>query len=527
MTIGAAWAERWRWTVERNPDKPAVIDLSVPFGVLTYGELARLADQTARQLRMGGVGEGTVVAYQLPNWWEFAVLTLALWCIDALPAPILPGLDVREVERILNLADAALWITPKRFRGRDWTAMFATVSERIPHLRGVKMLDHIDPARRADGLWAPETGHLSKSLPIHWGSATRPAQLLFTSGTTGEPKGVLHTHESLGRALERHTEQFPLTSADVIFVPSPMAHQTGFLYGMLLAWHLGASAVYLDHWHPETASAAIRRHGVTFVQAALPFLVDLARLEVPPRVPLFVATGSSVPGTLLSEMAPRLSGRVVKAWGSTETGLATSGRLQDLVARGWTSDGGPMPGAFIRVQDSQNRPLAAGEVGKLWVKTDSMFSTYWKHPEWRRQAVNAEGFFDTGDLATRDEEGYIAIAGREKDVVNRGGEKIPVGDLEALLYQCPGVADVAVVAMPDARLGERACAVVVPYPHVGDLTLNVLTDFLAGKRLSKVYWPERLELVDELPRTASGKVQKFKLRQLVRDRLQIDVGNFI
>jgi acyl-CoA synthetase (AMP-forming)/AMP-acid ligase II len=293
-----------------------------------------------------------------------------------------------------------------------------------------------------------------------------------------------------------------------------MAHQTGFLYGMYLAFYLGAKAVYLDRWDPGLAAAAIRENAVTFVQAALPFLVDLVRLSEPPSIRLFVATGSNIPGAVVRRLGPRLQGQIVKAWGSTETGLATAGVLTESQWKPWEHDGRAMPGATVLIRDSDRHTVPPGTEGRLWVRTDSMFVEYLNHPEWKNQALDPEGFFDTGDLAVMNFEGDMAITGRAKDVINRGGEKIPVVELEEILYQCPGVADVAIVAMPDERLGERACAYIVATEGTKAPGLQELRAYLEGQQFSKVYWPERVEILKELPRTASGKVQKFKLRQM-------------
>ncbi len=260
------WSRRLQATVAHSASRTAVVDVSLDRGSLRYGELWSLGAKAAWQLARLGVGEGTVVAYQLPNWWEFAVLTLGLWRLNAIPCPILPDLGVREVERIVQVASVGYLIVPQSFRGRAWADMAARLRQTVGGLE-ILTIDHQSPR---DGL---ELGCAAirrpLALPTDWGAETGLAQLLFTSGTTGEPKGVLHTHGSLSRALARHQERFHLTADDTIFVPSPMAHQTGFLYGMLLAFYLGSKAVYLDRWDSMRAREAMGNHQVRFVQAGI------------------------------------------------------------------------------------------------------------------------------------------------------------------------------------------------------------------------------------------------------------------
>lgn len=522
MTGAATGIERLQWTIKHQAGRTAVVDVSASSSAITYGDLGSLVERIAQVLSARKIGPGSVIAYQVPNWWEFTVLTLAIWRLNAIAAPLLPGLGEREIAQMLTASKASLWIIPRSFRGRDWRGMAEEVIHSLEDPPVVVAVEHRSPGDLR-GFGRLSEGEGGPLLP-RWGQNDMLAQLLFTSGTTGEPKGVLHSHGSLTRAVERHRERFGLGPDDRIFVPSPMAHQTGFLYGMLLALYLGATGVYLDQWEPNQAAAAIRNHGVTFVQAALPFLVDLGRLQDPPTIPLFVATGSSVPNTLVSDIGTKLRGQIVKAWGSTETGLATSGELQGDLTHGWNHDGCAMPGAQVFIRDAQNQTVLPGTEGKLWVRTDSMFVEYLNHPEWRQEVLDDEGFFDTGDLAVMDDDGNITITGREKDVINRGGEKIPVVEVEALLYQCPGVADVAIVAMPDERLGERALAYIVPQDGAAAPGFDQVIAYLQTRKLAKIYWPERVEVLNGLPRTASGKVQKFKLRQMAAMRLDPEMA---
>jgi len=298
-----------------------------------------------------------------------------------------------------------------------------------------------------------------------------------------------------------------------------MAHQTGFMYGLIAPIVLGAKVVLQDIWQPEEATELIQAEGVTFTMASTPFLSDLAdvaarRPETVRTLRLFLSAGAPIPRVLARRAAEALGATIVSAWGMTENGAVTLIRLDDDDERAFTTDGCPLPGVDLKVADFDGRPLPAGESGRLLVRACSNFGGYLKRPHWN--ATDAEGWFDTGDLARVDAAGYIRISGRSKDVIIRGGENIPVFEIEVLLYKHPAVQQVAIVAYPDAQLGERACAVVVPRPgqaldHAG------LVDYLKAQKVALQYIPERVVLLDAMPATPSGKIQKFKLRELVRE----------
>ncbi|MCL6636625.1 MAG: AMP-binding protein [Alicyclobacillus sp.] len=516
-------------TCRQQPQRLAVVDLSSGAQpvCLTYGDLAGLAERVAARLLELGVQPGEAVGYQLPSCWEFVVLTVALWRVGAVPCPLLPSLRAREVQFILATAGVRLWVVPDEYRGFDYRALVEQVRPQLPQLTSVHILEWGErwPQQSTlGGLLAAPADAAAAAARIR---DRRPgpdaaAQLLFTSGTTGEPKGVVHTHLTLSHGLAAHVRTLGLTAEDTVWVPSPLAHQTGFLYGMMVSLYLGATGVYQAVWQVDDARRAIAQYGARFVQAAMPFLADLAQAPQPPQgLRLFVATGAAIPRGLAQMARAALGCPVVGAWGSTETCLVTVGFPGDPPDKLWGTDGRVMDGMAIRIVDDAGRPLPAGVEGNFQVKTPAMFTGYLHHPEWTQAAMTADGFFDTGDLAVIDADGYLHISGRKKDVINRGGEKIPVVEVENLLYQHPRVRDAAVVAMPDPRLGERACAFVVSKDGQ-PLDLEDLTAFLHAQGMAKIYWPERVEMMDELPRTPSGKVQKYLLRQWIADKLKAE-----
>jgi 3-phosphoshikimate 1-carboxyvinyltransferase len=291
---------------------------------------------------------------------------------------------------------------------------------------------------------------------------------------------------------------------------------------MWLSFALGSTQILQDVWDAERAAAALRRWEGTFIQAATPFLADLVRVveegeEAPPALRIFVVTGAAVPRNLAQRATETLSAAVCGAWGSTESCLGALAAPGDDPETVWGSDGRALAGTRIRVVDEAGRPLPAGVEGNYEVTSRCLFEGYLDRPDLTAAAMTEDGWYRTGDLATIDADGYLRITGRVKDVVNRGGEKVPVAEIEQLLHEHPLVEEVAIVAMPDERLGERACAFVVRNGGEGKLDLAAVRSFLDGREVSRHYWPERVVEIEAMPRTPSGKIQKFVLRERARE----------
>ena len=489
-----------------RPGERAVVEISADGTVreLSWGALRNQSDEVASALLRLGVLEGEPVAFQLPNRLEFVTIALGTLRAGAVCEPLMPIFRERELAFMLRESGAPVLFVPGVFRGRDYAAMADGLRSELPALEEVIVLDGDIAAGDPAPLNAP---------------SLRPdqiAQLLFTSGTSGEPKGALHRHDVLTRAADHHIDHFGLGGDDVVYVPSPLAHQTGFLYGMWVAIRLGVPQVLQEVWDAEVGLDAVRRFGVTFVQAATPFLADLTRVaadsgQTPDALRTFVATGAAIPRELARRSREVLGAEVGGAWGTTESCLGCAFAPGDPPERAWGTDGRALDGTTLRVVDDDGRPLSAGEEGNFEVHTDCLFVGYLNRPGLTAEAVTDDGFYRTGDLARIDQNGYVRITGRVKDVINRGGEKVPVAEIEQLLHGHPAVRDVAIVAMPDDRLGERACVFIV-----GELDFDSMLEYLDSHRVSKTYWPERLELVDSLPRTPSGKIQKFVLRDRAR-----------
>jgi len=541
------WVGRW---ARERPGENAVVDVRAGgTRVWTWEELDREADKAAALLLELGVEPGETVAYQLPNWGEFVILTLACMKIGTISCALMPIFREREIGFALRRSKARVLVVADEFRGRRHADEIAAMltGAAAPGASGngasgnggadegplpvehvlVVAADGAPTLPKSDGArWHDFAAALAGQEPDAAAIAARKpgptalSQLFFTSGSTGEPKGVLHRYDALTRAAMMEVEHLGLGRDDTIFIPTPLAHQTGLLYGMWLSFALGSTQVIQDVWDARRGAAALREWDGTFVQAATPFLADLVRIieageEVaPPALRIFVVTGAAVPRALAERATGVLSAAVCGAWGSTESCLGALAAPGDDPAKVWGTDGRALAGTRIRIVDEDDQVLGPGEEGNFQVTSRCLFAEYLDRPDLTAAAMTADGWYRTGDLATIDGDGYLRLTGRVKDIINRGGEKIPVAEIEQLLHEHPAVAEVAIVAMPDERLGERACAFVVRDPgFAGEFGLAAVREWLDAQEMSKHYWPERVETIDEMPRTPSGKIQKFVLRE--------------
>ena len=508
--------------LRRHPDKVFLTGYRSETGArntFSYRDIDRISRRIGAGLAAHGIGKGDVVAFQLPNWWEFAALHLACVRIGAISNPLMPIFRARELEFMLSFAQTRALFIPSVFRGFEYEAMIEGIRGKLPDLEHVFVLG-------GEG----ENGFESTFVERRWEDEVDTRALFderrvdpneviefcYTSGTTGQPKGVMHTSNTLAACVGVGTNRLALPSGTVVLMASPLAHQTGYLYGFLMPIRLGARTVLQDIWDPETAARIIHDEQVTFTMGATPFLADLTHTDALDRYPtesleVFVTAGAPVPRVLVQTASQRLGASVVAGWGMTENGLVTSTLPNDAPEKIFGTDGGPWAGMEVRVVDEERKPVPPGVSGDLQARGAANFVGYLKRPE--AFGTDEDGWFDTGDIASMDASGYIRITSRAKDIIIRGGENVPVIEVEELLYRHGAVSDAAIVAMPDPRMGERGCLFATLRPGAS-LDFVSMQRYLEEKQVAKQYWPERLEIIDEMPRTPSGKIQKFRLREI-------------
>ncbi len=520
-----------RRAVAAHPDRAALIcyqqDTTV---VLSYRELAARVERIAANLVRLGIRPAEVVTLHLPNSWELVALCLACVRAGAVPGPVVPIMRRREVEFMTRLTASPMYIAPAHYRGlfgrqlgREVAAAVTSLRHQVvvagPALPGQTSLAAGDTSLDFErDLLLADPGPVD--LDARESRADDPGQIMFTSGTTGEPKGVVHTHNTLYAMNKAQADVLHLGPDEVTAMGSPTTHQAGYTWNFLMPLQLGATAVQVDAWNPEVMLDALQDQKVTFFMGAPTFLSDLIEAQrARPRdlsaLHTFATGSAPIAPSLVEDALEVLGCRVYALWGMSENGCVTITRPEQEPLRAAHSDGVAVPGMQVRIVDEDGQAVSDGRAGALQVRGASQCEGYFMRPDVYAASLTPDGWFETGDLARDDGYGGIRITGRVKDLIMRGAENIPAVEVEASLLRMPNVRDVAVVAYPDDRLGERACAVLVPQDEPP--TLQEVQAHLSLVGMAKNYWPERLEVVSALPRTPSGKIQKFALREQLRE----------
>ena len=516
---GVPLANRFERFVRDRPDAPAVLDGEGRR--LGRAALWREAGRLGSELAGQGIGAGDVVFLFMPNRVEWQVAMLAALRMGAIPANLPVRTDQDTLRYAAELCGARALIAVDR-HGRTGTGELARAAAAGCSPRPAVMVVAGDGTRR----WA-ERGSATPHRARTGGPPAPVAgldHLMLTSSTTGLPKAVMHTSDTLAALNVTFAERFGLGPDSPIFMPSPLGHSVGAIHGARLALHTGAPLVLQDHWDPERALATVAAHRCRFTAAATPFLKDLVDAPWPAGAPepklasmsWFLCGGAQVPPSLMEQAETEFPGtRVTVLWGMTEGGLTTC-TAQSPREKVLTTAGIALPGLELRTRDERGAETPPGAEGELAMRGPGVFVGYCAQPALYESLLTPDGFFRTGDLARIDEEGYLRITGRAKDLIIRGGVNLSPVPTEDAIAAFPGVRAVAVVGYPDERLGERICAVVEM--SAGEPPgLEALTGFLGGNGLPKHLWPERVLSVGNLPRTAAGKIRKNKVRERIVD----------
>jgi acyl-CoA synthetase (AMP-forming)/AMP-acid ligase II len=514
VTVASAAAE----LLARAPERILVIEGERGFAVR---EIHAAAERLARALLRRGLAPGDTISFQLPNWHEAMIVSLAAVMAGLVLNPITPIYRDAEVGFMLADSRSKLIFVPAEFRGYDFPAMMRRV---LPGLGApvevVVLRGDAGDFTSWDALMA--LGEDGGELPLPGADPDAVKLVMYTSGTTGRAKGVIHSHNSLHAENWMRAAHLGIGPADILFNPSPVTHVTGMLYALCLPFTLGVTTILMDVWNASEALASMRRHGATGMIASTIFLQELlaaaqAQEEHLPCLRFFLCGGAQVrPELILDAGAHFTSCAFSRIYGSTEVPMITAGvASRDRAALGADTDG-QIFGTEARVVDAASgAPVAEGTEGEIVARGPQMFLGYTRAED-NTDAFDADGFFRMGDLGRIVHDDFIVITGRKKDLIIRAGENISAKEVEDLLLGHPAVADVAIVAMPNARTGEMACAFVIP--RAGQtIDLAEITRFLIAAGLAKQKIPEHLERVDDLPRTAIGKVRKDVLRATARD----------
>lgn len=499
--------------VASTPERPAVI---AGERQLTYGALHDVALRCATGLQQSGVRPGDVVAVQLPPVAEFVPTVLAIERLGAVVMPVIPRLDAGALAAALGAgAPAAIVTVGQAGRHRPAQTVGRLLDDGASPRGAALFVVGDGPRPQGARRWQELTVDAADRLPDP-PSADDLAEIVFTSGTTGSPKGVLHTHNTSLSGIRSNIARQRIGPDDVVHVVLPVGHNFGYFYGVRIALAAGATIVLQRRWDPERMLQLCGKHRVTVSAGTPTHLSDLLQVEDAWRgrldaLRLFTCSGAPLPRDLAATAIEQLPGRLSTAFGMSELGHATATGPDDPPDKTVTTVGRPQPEMQVHIASPDDTDHHAGAIT---FRGPFLFVGYADDPDATEAAFTADGFFRTGDLGVLDGDGYLIVRGRLKETIIRGGENIPVADVESALRGHPAVADVAVVGAPDDRLGQRPVACIVPQP---DQTLGLadLHHHLQDQRIAQLYWPEALQIVERIPRNPTGKILRDELARTV------------
>jgi acyl-CoA synthetase (AMP-forming)/AMP-acid ligase II len=486
----------------------------------TYGEVRRLALRAADGLARRGITSGNIVGFQLPNWVEAAVMFYAVTYLGAVIVPIVHTYGPKEVAYILRRSDVRLFVSADRFGNTDYLSPLEEVRDDLPGLESVVVVGDGPLPVGAENFTALLEG--PELATPSWGDPRDPVVIAYTSGTTSDPKGVIHSDVTLMAEIGHQTTMRGSGGrADhASLVGAPLGHAGGMYSSLLTPLPAGIPIHLIDKWDPGAVLQAMLEDGLSSGSGVTYFLQSL--LDHPDCTPehhALIGTagmgGAAVPPAV-SDRAESLGIDIYRSYGSTEHPSITGSWGDAPAAKRKYTDGRPLPGVEIRLVDDDGHDVGPGVPGEILSRGPDLFLGY-TDSRLTHEAIDADGWFATGDIGQADEDGYITIVDRKKDIIIRGGENVSALEVEELLLRLSGVIEVAVVAAPDPRLGEHGCAFLRVDGAGSELGLPALRAHLESSGLGRQKWPEEVRIVDDLPRTPSGKVRKADLRRQLRD----------
>ena len=511
--FGLSVAER----AAADPNKEAVVDRKGKRRI-TYGELDVLSNQAANLLIDAGVEPGDVVAVQLPNCIEAAVLGVAISKAGAIINPMMTLYREKELKHMLGTTRAKVIFTPDFYRKCSHRDLLARVTGELDHELKTIVIDV--PGNDADGPseWLDSLSQWSDAPVAVERSSADVSVVLFTSGTENAPKAVMHTEQTLNSNIRAGWKGFEMGDDEVCWMPSPVGHSTGYAWGIRFALQNGAKLILQDRWTPEEGVATVERERPTYSLSATIFLTDMLSIAEQRAVDLsslrvFGCGGAPVPPEVVNAAADN-GINVLRLYGQTETEVATMNTPSCSLEKLINTDGAALEGFKVEIRDENGESLPVGTEGELCVTGPGVSVGYFRLPE-QTLSKFRNGWVHTGDIAVMDEDGYITIVGRKSEIIIRGGLNITPREVEEAIIPVKGVSAVAIVGLPHNRLGEQCCACIIPKEGV-EITLDNICDELRSRGVSAYKLPERLEIFEEFPMTASGKVQRHNLVKILK-----------
>lgn len=525
----ATLLDYWLLSVRSYPDKAMVADDQG--SSYTYRELDQASDRLAAYLKTEcKLEEGDIVSVQLPNWTEFTLILIACLKAGVVVNPLLTGFRESELIHRLSKCSSKLIFVPGEFRNYDHVELAQKVAESVPSLKKIVIVDKHAPYGKEEGKWDHLSDILERdALPAAYcrGEADDVAIVLFTSGTESVGKGVMLTHNNLIANMKGYISMTDLHSFDSMIMPVPLSHATGLMYGVIVPFITGMTSVLLERYTVDRCLDMIQQEKCTVIEGPTVIAYDvMRRIEERPDVDIsslrfFYCGGAPIPRTLV-EKALKKGIKVLGVYGSTESAPHCIVSPYFPTEKVLTTDGLPVPGTEIKVVDERGNQVGPWVEGEELSKGPGVFMGYIDEPEMTSAAIDEEGWYHSGDLCIMDDDGFIRITGRKKNIIIRGGENISSVEIEGILILHENIIEAAVVSYPDDRMGEKACAYLVLKDKDKPMDLAQIQAHMEKNGTAKYKWPERLEFIDSLPRTETGKVQKFKLREDVRRKIKCE-----
>jgi len=510
--------------VKSSPDKIAVVDER--FDPITYAELAKQASCLAAALQAQGISRGDRFIIALPNWQHVTIFMLALGYLSAVSVHMPIAGREHEFGGVLRATEAKGIVVASEFHGFSFVDLIDGIADEFPTLT---TRVSVGTNQNAPG-WIKYDDLLSEAPADapHSHEPVKPSELmflLFTSGSSGDPKGVMHSSNTLGAMNAGVVPIYGLGPDDVIFTAAPLGFSGGLVHGVRLALFLGSTVVLLESWDAERALKLMVKEKAAYTILIPTLLRDMLECPQFPKyadqlsLRVILCGGAYVTEDLLRLARVKLPSTLTSViWGMTE-GIGTGSRPDTSKEKLVTTDGQPFLGTQIKVLRKDDSEAAPGQQGALVMRGPQRFLGYFNRPDLDKDMFLEGGWFRTGDIGLIDQEGYLKITGREKEIIIRGGANISVAEIEAVLVGDPRIDQLAIVDVPDERLGERLCACVVPRNAEKKLTLDDITNIASEQGLAKYKWPEYLEIMDTLPLSPAGKIQRPALKEIVLDRM--------
>ncbi|MBC3889743.1 medium-chain fatty-acid--CoA ligase [Acetobacterium paludosum] len=517
----------WSASVANNGEREFVVDDQGDR--FTYKEVDDQANAIATYMKKIKIRPSDVVSFQVPVWSEFVLITIACLKVGAVINPIGLCYTGKELEYLLNLSQSKIFFCPTWYHKTNYEEMIQCSRKKIRCLKHLVLLDNqkekFTKSITLKEILSEKAALKNNSDLVKKAKSNDVAAILYTSGTTGGVKGVMLTHNNIIFSEKYFNKALKLTKDDIIFMPAPLNHATGFHHGIIAPMLIGGKVVLQSKFESQQAIKLINLERCTYSMGSTPFIYDILKdikngNEQLNTLKFYLCGGAPIPGDMV-ECASKYGIKLCEVYGSTESVPHVFVRPEETLELMGTTSGRPMEGIEVRIVDEKRQAVTPGTIGEEASRGPNVFVGYLNDKLATEKDLDDEGWFYSGDLCVADEKENIKVIGRKKDIIVRGGENLNTNYISDYVSKHPDVLDQAVIAMPDERLGERICVYVVLKKGKEFLDLNELLDYMQKKKIPKRYWPERLEIIDKIPRTDSGKVKKNQLRDDLEKRMQV------